>query len=1505
MTNEIVHLHNHSSHSFLDGQSSIKEMVARAKELELDSLAITNHGNIFAWVEFYQECKKAGIKPILGCLLRGQEIVTSTGVKPVEDIDVGDLVLTHKGRFRKVLQTSTRIHTGRLYTINLAGHGGRGLTLTDEHPVLVRDYDGNINWIRADEIVSGRPTKHLGIREWNTYVGIPKLENKTRDRTKPTWIETEKYLPDRIGFLSGTCKKVVQNNKYESQTEWPRIKQKIKLTGDLSYLLGLFAAEGSYGRYKNGTLNGGMVLTFHINEDEYVEEVQKIVLSHFGLNSTVKKRPKKNTQEVFFNCLPLAHIVAGLVGVGSHNKKVPIEILEGTPKVRRHFLQGLLDGDGKNPNKKSNIGRQSTLKTASKNLAWGCRQLLADEGHWTNVAEVIESESVYYQVPCSFKRRYARSIEDDDYIWKPIQSIDLASDSVEVFNFEVEEDNSYVSDFILHNCEFYLTDNHDEKHRHAHHLVVLAENETGLRNIVNLTTAANRNFYFKPRIDLKDLEAHKEGIVVLTACMHGPISYWLFDKMTWPVHGEESKLKEAANIPEAYRFGNELKRILGYERLYLEVQDGGIPEQVDINKRIRQIGIELGLRVVATQDAHYVYKEDAEAHGFLKSIAFGKTAVEQEGGNGFSTNEFYIKNRETVLDGTDIRPEEVDMTREIAARCNVELELHKMRLPKYPGDTDESSMELLKRKLREGWVRRGIVDPEGVYAARVKHELRDIDEAGLADYFLIISDVTDYCRDNIIMLGPGRGSAGGAFVSFLLGATQLDPIRYGLIWERFYNAGRKGSMPDIDTDVEKSRREEVIAYIRERFGEKRVAQIINLSSLGAKQVLRDVFKVAGIDENTKNIIAGLVPAKNEDHGSITLKEAIAAVPKLKEYAENEEEIEIKRSGRVIRTTSWKNLFDIALRLEGCYKTTGVHAAGLVIADDDFDRVGIPLVRQKSMKDLICGWDMDAVDTFGFMKLDMLGLATLDVLKRSAALIKERHGVVVDFNQLDLTDQKVFDLLSEGHTQGVFQLESNLGKVWSKKCKPQSVEEIGELTAIIRPACLDTGMADTYVKIKRGEQAPAYIHEILRPILEPTKGILLYQEQVIKICQVVAQMDLKEADAVRKVVGKKKPEELRKKKEQFMTGAEATVGKVVAEEIWGWIELQAGYGFNKSHAIAYGLLAYWTAWVKVNYYTEFLCANLIHAKDKIRQGQTPQDVIALFVNDGKLHGVDVVPPRLEKSQNDFTILDDTTISFGFFHIKGVGVAANKAIGACKSATSFVEFLSLASASKMNRSVIDAFIASGVLDGFGVARRSMKAQHTLTESLTAKEGEMLCGVEGESLDLRIAALADESTVDERKKAKIKMPNVRRRAKLREIIGEYNQETHRDSVAQILIWEKRYLGATLSGSMADLNRAISGARHNCLQVANNEFKSGWNVELCVVVEGLREVTVKNGKTAGRQMAFISLSDSSYTLDGSCAFPDLYDKIKSEGIGEGDVVSVRGKVSERGLVINSMRRL
>jgi len=1058
--------------------------------------------------------------------------------------------------------------------------------------------------------------------------------------------------------------------------------------------------------------------------------------------------------------------------------------------------------------------------------------------------------------------------------------------------------------------EFYLVFDHEEsvdaKARHAHHLVVLAENETGWYNLCRLTTIANRQFYYKPRIDMKALEKHREGLIVLTACMHGPVSYWLFDKMTWPKDGEESQLKEAANIPEAYRFARALNRALKPGQLFLEVQDGGIPEQILINKRVRQMAGELGLSTVATQDAHYVMQDDADAHSFLKAMAFGKSAVEA-GSHGFSTKEFYIKNREQVLEG-DILEEEVDRTREIAARCNVDLPLHQIRLPQYPGLPEgESSVDFLKKKVNDCWKKRGIKDESGYYKARVQREMSDIEEAGLADYFLIVSDITDFCHDNDIMLGPARGSAGGSLVSYLLGITTLDPIKYGLMWERFYNAGRAGSMPDIDTDVEKSRRDEVIAYIKSRFGDDRVAQLVTLSSLGAKGVLKDVFRVAGIDVDTQNRISGLVPAKNDDHVSVTLDEACQMVPELNKYAVDTDEFEIKRGGRVIRQTSWSELFDIAKRLEGCYKTTGVHAAAVVIADKDFDDAGIPLVKGATKDDLICGWDMDAVDEFGLLKVDILGLATLSVIKTTLRLIKERHGLDIDIQNIPLDDPNVVELIGSGRNEGVFQIESQLGKSWSKKCKPGSldpshvVEEIAELVAIIRPACLETGMAGSYANIKKGEETPTYIHPLLEPILSPTKGILLYQEQVMAICQDVAGMDLKEADKVRKTIGKKKPEELKLKKEQFMAGAKATVPDEVAEEIWGWIERQAGYGFNKSHAVGYAMLAYQTAWLKANYYIEFLCANLIHAKDKANQQRTPLDVIALFINDGKLHDITVVPPHISRSDNDFTIIDDETISFGFSHIKSVGAASMKAVQICQQAKSFEDFVALARDGKMKSNVVEALISAGVLDCFKTPRRAMRNRFRLLEELTAKERAAI-PTDGDIVD-EISSLAAEENVDERKAQKLFVPNVKRREKIRGLVASFLKLEHQDSMAQLLTWEKDYLGATISGSLADLKHAMQ-ARNTCIEIGRGAIRPRQQVDLCVVVEAMREHTIKTGNNAGQVMLFLTLSDSTYRLDNVCMFSEAYARIKGS-VEVGDVVSLRGVMSDRGLIANSIRRL
>lgn len=1234
--------------------------------------------------------------------------------------------------------------------------------------------------------------------------------------------------------------------------------------------------------------------------------------------------------------------------------------------------------------------------------------------------------------------------------------------------------------------EIYLTPNHSEKERHAYHLVLLAENQTGLSNLIKLTTLANRNFYFKPRVDFNDLKNHSNGLIALTACMHGPVAYQLYDKMTWPKDGEESQLKEAANIPKAYEYANQLLSIFGSNNLFLEVQDAGIPEQKLINNRIRSLASQLGVKTVATQDFHYVRKEDAKAHSFLKAMAYGKAAVEEGNHHGFSTDEFYIKSRDEWLKNSDLSPEEVDLTVKIAERCNSRIELGKSHMPTYPYVPEgKAALDFLKEKLRNGWKRLNIKDINNQYLNRLNRELSDVESANLIDYFLIMSDITDFCRSKSIMTGPSRGSAGGSLVSYLLGITNIDPIKYNLVWERFYNAGRKGSLPDIDSDIEKSRREEVLEYIKDRFGRDKVAQLVTLSSLGAKQAIRDTLKVAGIDETTKDYVASLIPMKNDDHASISLQEAIDAVPELKKMSEDEEPIEIQRNGRVLRKTSWKELFNIAKRIEGCYKTSGVHAAALVISDKSFDEAGIPLVKGPTKEELVCGWDMDAIDALGFLKVDILGLATLSVINTTLQLIKKRHGIDIDIENIPLDDPKVGQLITSGKNEGVFQLESQLGKSWSIKCEPgllnpdKTVEESGDLVSIIRPAVLDAGLADSYVKRKNGEEPVTYLHPLLEPILKSTYGIMLYQEQMMEIANKICEWDLKRCDMLRKSIAKKNPSELKAFRDDFILSATKTVGADTAEEIWGWMEGAAGYGFNRcisgetyimmsssfdeniqvkdlweyyhgnkskefhrcqktrknfghfclmmkhgrikvgkihdvfktgvrttyelvtdnddviratkhhkfmmkdgwkelkdinvgdtiltagsildrlnhnyiaaggplngfpiieakvvsisdpqkeetydiemtskehnyianniithnSHAMGYSLLAYRTAWLKANYYIEFLCANLMHASDKANQQRTPQDVIGSFINDAKLYGVDIKPPILSAKNIDFEILDDKTIAFGLSHIKGVGDSAITKLVKVNDIKTFSEFLTKAKQLKINKGVIDALISCGALSELSSSRKLMRTELSIVDFLTDNEQKSLEFAPAISLYDKIAFIADDNNINEMKKLGIKPPNVSRRAKIRQFMQSIKLDKAIDSVPQILNWEKQYLGTALSGSVADLKKyMVRGGVQQCISLVDGSCSEKTQVNLCVVIEDMREVTIKNGKSKGRQMAFLKVSDSSYTLDGVCAFPDILDKMKEANIQCDDIVNIKGVVGKRGLEIRKIESL
>jgi len=672
-----------------------------------------------------------------------------------------------------------------------------------------------------------------------------------------------------------------------------------------------------------------------------------------------------------------------------------------------------------------------------------------------------------------------------------------------------------------------------QKSRAFNHIVLLAENDIGWQNITRLISHSNDedHFFYNPRIDFDLLEKYNEGIIVLTGnTRDGIIPSLLFDR-----RDENGDVVGRAAPFRAEALVRRFLKIFDADHFFLEVQDTGDAVQQEVNDKLRKIADKYNLHTVATNNVHYVKPSDAESHRTLLSMEsnrYNKLTY-----TNFDEEEHYLKSREDLLESEILLSNELDAALEVASRCNVSIDLKKHRLPKYAFIPEgKTSMEYLRECCWKGMEKINHCGDTTVsgesYHERLERELSDIEDMGFADYFLIVHDVVNWCHENDILLGYGRGSVGGSLVSYALGITNIDPLEYGLIWERFLNKGR-GGLPDIDTDVPKSRRQEVLEYIRERFGRNNVAQIVNYNSLKAKAVLKEVFRTYEMDFEEANKITSCVPGKNEDHTDPTLEEALAMSPQLRKYAE--------------KYPAW---FQIAQDLEGCYKTTGIHAAAVVISDTPFDTSPYPLARSKD-GDLLFGWDMDTVDTLHLLKLDILGLSTLDDIVETRKLVNKRRKLNISRETMPLDDPVTFAMLGQGFTIGVFQIEKQLGRTWSKNLEPENIEQLSDLVSLIRPGPMESDMHTKYKEVKFNEAEPTYIHDSLEPIMDKTYSGLLYQEQVIEVCKQLAGMSLVDADKVRKAMGKKKPEEMIKWKKVFTDGCKSGgINASTASEIWG-------------------------------------------------------------------------------------------------------------------------------------------------------------------------------------------------------------------------------------------------------------------------------------------------------------------------------------------------------------------
>jgi DNA polymerase-3 subunit alpha len=941
------------------------------------------------------------------------------------------------------------------------------------------------------------------------------------------------------------------------------------------------------------------------------------------------------------------------------------------------------------------------------------------------------------------------------------------------------------------------------------HLVLLAENQEGYRNLCRLATIAQmEGFYYRPRIDKQLLADHHEGLIALSACLHGEI----------PMHIKQGRIEQAEAAARRYQ------ELFGEGNFYLEVQNNGIDVQETVNRALREMSAKLSIPLVASNDCHYLKKEDVRAHDVLLCIQTGKTVHE---GNRFrfSTDQLYFKSPEEMTASFQDYPGAIENSLAIARRCAYEFDFS-YHFPTFPAPDDVSTEDLFEDTVRAGYRRRMAKVSEkrpeadrAVYDKRLEYEISVIKEMGFAAYFLIVADFIRYAKENGVPVGPGRGSAAGSMVAYAMGITDLDPIEHGLIFERFLNPARI-SMPDIDVDFCINGRDRVYKYVVEQYGGgEYVAQIITYGKLKTRAVIRDVGRALDIPLREVDAIAKMVP----DVLNISLDDAIAQEPKFNELAASRPEI--------------AELLQICRVLEGLPRHASTHAAGVVIGDKPLVEY-LPLYRGKK-GEVVTQFDMKHVEKAGLVKFDFLGLRNLTVIEKTLSLLEAQGKPVPDMVNLDLDDRDTYTLLSSGDTTGVFQLESSGMKDLLVRLKPASFADITALVALYRPGPLDSGMVDDFVECKHGRKPVVYLVPELEPILKETYGVILYQEQVMKIAAELASYSMAKADDLRKAMGKKIAEKMAEHRDTFMAGArENKIPEDKAKTIFDLMEKFGGYGFNKSHSAAYALIAYQTAYLKAHFTVEFLAALLTSEMHST-------DGVVKYMAECRSHGVEIQPPDINHSGTSFEV-NDGKIRYGLVAVKNVGEGAIEAIVAEREAggafVSLMDFCARVDLRKVNKRVVESLIKCGAFDSLGHRRSQMMA--ILEEALDYGQR-----IQREKADPQMGLFGStESTAPE-----INAPGL-------PDIMEWEPR-------QALGLEKEALGFYLSGHPLDRYEDMMAKFTNANAVSIREIADKAAVRIGGLISSMRTLRTKRGDL----MAFVQLEDLQGMVE-IIVFPDIY---------------------------------
>jgi len=817
------------------------------------------------------------------------------------------------------------------------------------------------------------------------------------------------------------------------------------------------------------------------------------------------------------------------------------------------------------------------------------------------------------------------------------------------------------------------------KHPAHFHLVLLVKNETGYLNLCHLITKAYlEGFYYRPRIDKELLAQHAEGLIGLSGCLKGEVSHFLS-------LGQEEMAEEAAR---------EYASIFSNDSFYIEIQDHGMKEQKEVNPMLIRLAKKLSLPLVATNDVHYLSKDDAEIQDVLLCVQTNKKVTDQDRIR-FGSNEFYFKSSAEMIELFNETPEAIQNTAKIAAECNFEFPASRHFLPQYKPPKGVSLEEHFEQVVKEGFQTQveHIIKSKGKkessesldeYEERLEREIRLVKEMGFEGYFLIVWDLIKMAKDNDIPVGPGRGSVAGSLLAYSLGITDIDPLEYDLLFERFLNPERI-SLPDIDIDFCGRRRDEILSYVTKKYGQENVCQIITFGTMAARAAVRDVGRALEVPLPEVDKIAKMIPPFGPD---ASIEGALKNIPQLKEMRDKDAKI--------------AHLLSVAQKLEGHVRHPSIHAAGIVITPKPL--VEFMPLYQSVRGEVTTQFPMQDIEAIGLLKMDLLGLRNLTVIKDTVGLVEEETGERIDLKNIPLDDEKTFEIFKAGNTDGVFQFESPGMKDLLRNFKPESFRDLIALNALYRPGPLKSGMTDEFIKCKNHPDRVSYECPELEPILKETQGLIVYQEQVMQIATELAGFSMAEADILRKAMGKKVTGMMKAQKQRFVQGAkEKGLSQAKANKIFDQINYFAGYGFNKSHSAAYAYLAYRTAYLKAHYPVNFLAALLTSEAER---GVTPQ--VVKYINEAEGMGIKVLPPDINESDFNFTVHKDA-IRFGLAAIKNVGENAVRALlEARKKREKFASPFDIcedADSKVLNRKVIESLIKAGAFDSLGWKRSQL--------------------------------------------------------------------------------------------------------------------------------------------------------------------------------------------------------